>query len=127
MFRRDLRLHKHELTNTLMPVMNAFVIACTSRNVTTVHVLKDDRARLHCAALVAHTCARLIGPGVVVCEMRITTADAKKTIARSVCRARIESKHSAIIISESAVHVLLLSVRHSHVILLRHSALGKRN
>ena len=107
--------------------MNALVIASTSRDDASKHVLKNDIAWLHSPAIVAHTCARLMSPGVVVCEMMTTTTDAKQSIARSICRARVKSKHSAIIVSESAVHVLLLCVRRNHRMGLWHTVLGKRH
>ena len=126
MRRRNLRLHEHELTKTLMPVMNAFVIARASAKHTAEHLLKDNRPRLHNATIVAHACPGLVGAGVIVCEMCSATADAKKMIARSVCRTRIESKHSTIIISEGLVHFALLCVGR-HFIIPYHCELGKRH
>jgi hypothetical protein len=76
--RRDLALHEHKLRQALVPVMNALIIASASRDSTAIEILMDDIARLHSAALVAHTCAGDTSvDGRVVSEIRTTAAHAK--------------------------------------------------
>ena len=124
-FRRDLRFHKHELRLALVEVVNAFVVASASWNSLCKHVLKNDRAWLHSTASVAYTGTRFIAAGVVVCKVRMTTADTKQSIAGSVRRARAKSEESAVIIRESAIHIRLLGVR-NHPMLLCHQRARKK-
>ena len=113
---RYLGFHEHELADPLMPVMNALVVTRAICKLSAKHLLEDDIARLHKATMVAHTCAGVTRPGIVVCVNMTITVDTKHSVARSICRARVNSKPSTVIVSESAVHVRLLSVRLVHCI-----------
>ena len=100
--------------------MDALVIASASWASATKHLLKNDKPRVNSTTIVTHARAGFVAPTVVVCVMSTTTADAKQSIASSMSRARVKSKESAIIVSESAIHILLLGVGRVHFISTHH-------
>jgi hypothetical protein len=109
---RYARLHDEELANSLVPVVDALVVACVSRARPSKHLLKNDIPRLHHAAVIAHACSGFVGSAAIVGVALAAAAHAKHSMAQSRCRVR----PNKVELRKSAVNVRLLHRRISDLL-----------